>query len=99
MIAGTDHCCTDTIRATGGEVLVKTGAEAVYVAVMPRLGLGLALKIDDGSSRGSEVALGALLKKLGAVDNETYRALSTHFYPDVTNSQGYRTGSVQPTAI
>jgi len=99
MIAGTDRCCTDTIRATGGEVLVKTGAEAVYVAVMPRLGLGLALKIDDGSSRGSEVALGALLKKLGAVDSETYRSLSAHFNPDVTNSQGYRTGSVQPVEI
>ena len=78
---------------------MKTGAEAVYVAIMPKLGLGLALKVDDGSTRGSEVALGALLKKLGAIDGNTYRELSPYFNPDVINSQGYRTGSVRGTEI
>ena len=99
MVAGTGRCCSDTIRATGGDVIVKTGAEAVYVAIMPKLGLGLALKVDDGSTRGSEVALGALLKKLGAIDGNTYRELSPYFNPDVINSQGYRTGSVRGTEI
>jgi hypothetical protein len=36
-------------------LVVKTGAEGVYIAIIPSLGLGAALKIDDGASRASEL--------------------------------------------
>ena len=35
------------------EVIVKTGAEGVYGAALPRLGLGLALKVEDGAGRAA----------------------------------------------
>jgi len=49
---------------------VKTGAEGVYVAIMPELGLGAALKIDDGASRAAETAIAALLIALGALPDD-----------------------------
>jgi L-asparaginase II len=97
MVAGTDRCCSDVISATNGSVLVKTGAEAVYIAVLPEQGLGVALKIDDGSSRGSEVALGAVLSQLGAIDDKAAALLTKHFSPEITNSQGKVTGKVVPS--
>ena len=99
MLAGKDRCCTDVIAATKGSVIVKTGAEAVYIAILPEQGLGVALKIDDGSSRGSEVALGAVLSQLGAIDETVKKNLDRHFCPQIRNSQGNVTGQVVASDI
>ena len=37
------------MRAMGGRVAIKTGAEAVFVAILPEQRLGIALKIADGA--------------------------------------------------
>ncbi len=99
MIAGTGRCCTDVIKATGGFVVVKTGAEGVYAGVLPELGLGLTLKIDDGATRGSEVALGGLLMKLGAIDSEIREQLGRHFEPIIYNTQKKATGKIMAASI
>jgi len=41
--------------------VVKTGAEGVYVAMLPAAGLGVALKIADGATRAAEATIAALL--------------------------------------
>jgi L-asparaginase II len=69
LVAGTGRACTNLMRQSG-TVVVKTGAEGVYIAIIPELGLGAALKIDDGASRASETAIAALLIALGAVPDE-----------------------------
>lgn len=94
MVAGSKRCCTAVMEKTSGRVLVKTGAEGVYGGFVPKLGLGFALKADDGASRASEVMLGALLRKLGAVERSTMDALAPWFRPAITNSQAYRTGEI-----
>jgi L-asparaginase II len=68
LVAGQGHACTDLMRSMGGKVAVKTGAEAVFVAILPELKRGIALKIMDGATRASEAALTALLVRLGALD-------------------------------
>lgn len=68
LVAGEGRACTDLMRATGGKVAVKTGAEAVYVAILPEQKRGIALKILDGGTRASEAAITALLVRLGALD-------------------------------
>lgn len=98
MIAGTDRCDTAVNVATSGKIIVKTGAEAVYAGIVPEQGVGFALKIDDGTSRGSEVALGALLKHIGAVEGPIYQSLSRYFQPEIMNSQGILTGRILPSA-
>ena len=97
MIAGSKRCCTAVIRETGGKVLVKTGAEGVYGGCVPHLGLGFALKADDGATRGSEVMLGALLDKLGALEPLQTDALKDYFKPQIVNSQQRVTGQLLPS--
>ncbi len=99
MIAGTGRCCTDVIKLTKGRVLVKTGAEAVYCGFIPDRKLGLALKIDDGSTRASQVALGQLLLKIGAISDQEHQALSKYFKPVVENSNKHRTGFVLSSEV
>ncbi|WP_134726427.1 asparaginase [Paracoccus luteus] len=68
LVAGEGRACTALMRAMGGRVAVKTGAEAVFVAIAPDRGLGVALKVADGGTRGSEAAITALLVRLGLLD-------------------------------
>ena len=67
LVAGEGRACTELMRAMGGRMAVKTGAEAVYVAILPELKRGVALKILDGGTRASEAAITALLVRLGAL--------------------------------
>ncbi len=67
LVAGEGRACSELMAAMQGAVAVKTGAEAVFVAILPERGLGVAVKIEDGGTRGSECAIAALLVRLGAV--------------------------------
>lgn len=67
LVAGEGRACTNLMRAMGGKVAVKTGAEAVFVAILPEQKRGIALKILDGGTRASEAAITALLVRLGAL--------------------------------
>jgi len=69
LVAGEKRACTAIMEAAGGKAAVKTGAEGVFAAILPEAGVGIAVKIDDGSNRGSEAAICALLARFGALDH------------------------------
>lgn len=76
FVAGTGRACTKIMEMAPGRIFVKTGAEGVFCALLPELGLGLALKIDDGATRAAEVAIAGLLAKcLGKDDPATNKLL------------------------
>ena len=77
-------------------MLTKTGAEGVYCACLPELGLGLALKIEDGASRAAQVALTALLRHIGALDGETAAEAAAWMTPSLTNHRGFEVGEIRP---
>lgn len=68
LVAGEGRSCTELMRAMEGRVSIKTGAEGVFVAIIPERRMGLALKIADGATRASEAAVVALLVRLGVLD-------------------------------
>ena len=68
LVAGAGRATTELIRACQGRAVVKSGAEGVFVGLLPGRGLGLAVKIDDGASRASEAAITALLVHHGALE-------------------------------
>ena len=70
LVAGETRACTGIMRAAPGRVAVKTGAEGVFVGILPEAGLGIALKIDDGSTRGSHAAIAALLHRYGVLEHD-----------------------------
>lgn len=98
LIAGRNTFDTEMIRGSAGLALVKQGAEGVGVAVLPRLGLGVALKIDDGSSRARDVAMAALVRRSGALTKENWRRVAELETIPVMTRAGRDAGSVRPAA-
>jgi L-asparaginase II len=64
LVAGPGRLDTLAMTALKGRVFMKTGAEAVYCGAFPELGLGFALKIDDGNMRASEAVMEAILQRV-----------------------------------
>lgn len=97
-VAGTDRLDTRLMKAAGGRIMVKTGAEGVYCGAVPELGLGIAIKCDDGAGRASEVAVAAILAKLLAGDAGLAAALADMANPLLRNWNGIEVGRLRPTA-
>ncbi len=98
LVAGSGRFCTAVIEATGGAVLVKTGAEGVFTGAVPGRGIGFALKIDDGAKRASEVATAAVLGYLSLLDDEAIARLTDFTQPRLRNWRGREVGWVRPAA-
>jgi L-asparaginase II len=63
MVAGPGRLDTRVMQALPGQVFLKTGAEGVYCGAFPDLGLGFALKIDDGNARASTAVTEWLVRR------------------------------------
>lgn len=90
LVAGEGRACTELMRAMDG-VAVKTGAEAVYTAILPQHGLGVAVKIADGGTRAAEAVIAALLTRLGALQEGAPIAQRLTKGP-ICNAAGQATG-------
>lgn len=94
-MSGKGKTCAEIISAAGGRAAVKTGAEGVYIAILPELGLGVALKITDGATRASELALVAILVRLGVL-NPKHPLVARYLERPVVNWAGLVTGAERP---
>ena len=95
LVAGSGRACTRLMLQSGGKLAVKTGAEGVYVAILPELGMAAALKIDDGATRASETAIAGLLIALGVLsDDGAAHALA---YAPVRDTRGNVVGLRRPS--
>jgi L-asparaginase II len=63
MVAGTNRFDTKVIAALGERVFVKGGAEGVHCGTIPELGVGFAVKCDDGAGRAADVVTAALIAR------------------------------------
>jgi len=97
-VAGTGRADVRLMDAAPGRIFVKSGAEAVYCAAVPELGLGIALKCDDGQGRASEVAVAAVLSKLFERDGAVRTALADLVEPQLSNWRGIHVGGLRPAA-
>ena len=92
MVAGTGRFCTRVMTKLGERAIVKTGAEGVYMAALPTLGLGVCLKIADGAARASQIALAAVFEKLGLPNVHDLASAP------ISNVAGLRVGTVRPAS-
>jgi len=98
LMSGTGRACAELIMATKARALVKIGAEGVYTGMVPELGLGIALKIDDGASRGAETVITALLVALGLIDAASETA-QKWMCPPWINTRNAVVGEQRPTEL
>ena len=97
LVAGETRACTDLMRAMNGQVAIKTGADGVFVAIIPEKRLGVALKIRDGATRASECVIAAILVSLGVLDAKHPAAIA-RMTPTLKNWRGITVGHVRPAA-
>ncbi|TIL96620.1 MAG: asparaginase, partial [Mesorhizobium sp.] len=64
FVAGTGREDVALMEAAPGRIFTKGGAEGVHCAAIPELGLGIALKCDDGAGRAGEAMIATVLAKL-----------------------------------
>ncbi len=91
FVAGTGRFDTQVMEITGTRAFAKVGAEGVYAGALPELGLGIAVKVDDGAARAAEVAMAAVLApRLPDLD------LSRFTRPPVRSWRGADVGELRP---
>ncbi|WP_323783065.1 asparaginase [Leisingera sp.] len=97
LVAGETRACTNMMRAMGGKVAIKTGAEAVFVAILPVQKMGVAVKITDGATRASECAIAALMVSLGVLD-AGHPATRKYMNKTLYSRLGLECGAIRPAA-
>lgn len=93
LVGGRHRVDTDVMRVTG-DVVVKSGAEALECAAVLPSGLGVAVKIDDGGSRASAPALLHALHQIDGLAAADLLELASYASPPVLGG-GKPVGSLE----
>lgn len=96
LVAGTEMGDTVMMGKAPGRIFVKMGAEGVYCAALPELGLGMALKCDDGAGRGAEAMIAAVLARLLHDDEPLAAELLKRGAPAIKSRVGVDVGTIRP---
>jgi len=96
MIAGRGRLDTFLTCMFGEDALVKSGAEGVFLAALPKLGLGIALKVEDGAKRAADVAATNLLRHIGIIDTDKAKELARYLSMPLHNSLDVPVGEIKP---
>jgi L-asparaginase II len=94
LIGGSGRYDSAVARLSKGRVFIKAGAEGVYCAGIRSLGLGIAVKIDDGAQRAAEALIGALLIRL--MSDEAITGPIQELAPRIRTWAGHEAGVVRP---
>jgi len=86
---------TDILRASGGRLFAKIGAEAVHAIGVVGGGRGLALKIDDGGARALNALVMGLLERLGLARPEELERLAPWRESRLENFAGIEVGRIE----
>ena len=70
MVGGTDRICTDLMAKFGDRLFAKSGANAFYNIGIKESGIGIAIKMLDGSSDNIPMIIIDLLLKLNVIKEE-----------------------------
>lgn len=98
FVAGTGRADVVLMQAAPGRIFVKGGAEGVYCAALPELGLGIALKCDDGAGRAAESMVAAVIAKLLHADEVLAARLLELANAPIESRIGAKVGALRPTA-
>lgn len=99
MVAGTGRFDTRVMGQFGERVFCKVGAEGVYCAALPELGLGIAVKMDDGNTaRACEVVMAALIEGLLPLTEEESTFMQPLRTVVLRNWNGIEVGRLQASS-
>jgi L-asparaginase II len=96
VVAGAGRFDTEVMTILGKRAFAKAGAEGAFCAALPELGLGLAVKADDGGARAAQAMVAALLRRFGGFDECLKERLAPFAAPRFVNWAGIEVGSLRP---
>lgn len=99
FVAGTGRADVALMEAAPGRIFAKGGAEGVYCSALPELGLGIALKCDDGAGRAAESMVAAVVAKLLHADEILAAKLIELANAPIQSRVGAKVGSLRPTVV
>ena len=85
------------MQILGTKAFIKTGAEGFFAVALPEYGLGIALKCDDGSTRGAEAMLTATLRQIGVFDDKQLEAAARFISVPLINRRDFKIGEIRPS--
>ncbi len=95
MVAGPGRFTTELIRATGGRVIGKEGAEGFYgAAVRGPVALGVAIKIVDGTEGCRDAVVLEVLRQAGCLSHMEFEQLAPFQRTELRNHSGDLTGEL-----
>ena len=96
MVAGTGRFDSRVMAHFSERVFCKVGAEGVYCASLPELGLGVAIKMDDGNTaRACEVVMATVIERLLPLADADAVFMRGFSEPALTNWNGIHVGSLR----
>jgi L-asparaginase II len=98
LVGGTGNLDTEVMRAFGGRVMQKGGAEGVQCGAIRDKGWGYALKVDDGNMAASHAMVATLLLAIADPDDAQQHTLKRFAVHVVRNVRGLDVGMVKATA-
>jgi L-asparaginase II len=94
LVGGSDRFDTALMTALHGKVLCKIGAEGVHTLALLDSGIGIALKVEDGTQRAQYQAVLSILHTLGVLDDAWPEALRDLAPRVVRNTRGEQVGTI-----
>ena len=95
MVRGPGDFNTELLRALGERIVAKSGAEALFCCGLREESLGVAVRIDDGSSRALPHVACAVLEQLDCLTPDDRRALPFATSEPVRNCHGHTVGQMR----
>jgi L-asparaginase II len=101
MLAHPEHVASEgrldtrLMRVLPGGIVSKAGAEGMHAAGLPDRGIGIAIKIADGSRRALGPAVVGVLERLGLLGPAHRAALGPHAESRLRNFAGLEVGAIR----
>ncbi len=96
FVAGKNRHCTKIMSEFPMQAFVKVGAEGVYCAALPQLGLGIVCKCDDGNERAANMMLNIALVKAGLIGADKQ---ANYLTTPMHNWNGIHVGGIRAVAV
>ncbi|MEO8305899.1 MAG: asparaginase [Betaproteobacteria bacterium] len=99
MVSGEGRTDLELTRAGRGDWVAKIGAEGVQAIALRGAGIGIAVKVADGSKRALRPVVASILDQLGQMDADRREALASWFAPAIRNYRGIATGELKASFV
>ena len=96
LVSGTRRTDLALMQTGSGDWISKAGADGMQAIGVASQGLGIAIRIADGSPRALHAATVEVLQQLGVLEDSSGTALAVYDCPPIRNYRGIETGGFVP---